>query len=174
MTNIAIVGSNFTQTNNCPVGGNLRAGRSCSITVRFTPTVLGIRTATLVVTDADPTSPQNVSLTGTGVQPVASLTPASQNFGTIARRTTSPAFGFTLSNAGPGPLTINNISIGGANPGQFNISNSNCGTNLAQGFSCTINVTFRSNGAGTFNAILNMNDNGVGSRQTASLSATAQ
>jgi hypothetical protein len=34
--------------------------------VRFKPTAVGTRTAALTVSDSDPTSPQSVSLTGTG------------------------------------------------------------------------------------------------------------
>jgi hypothetical protein len=34
--------------------------------VSFKPTATGTRTATLQVTDSDPTSPQKVSLSGTG------------------------------------------------------------------------------------------------------------
>jgi hypothetical protein len=46
----------------------------------------------------------------------------------------------TLSNTGNGPLVINSISIGGTNI--FNFAQQNdCGTSLAAGASCTINVT---------------------------------
>jgi hypothetical protein len=39
---------------------------SCTIAVRFTPSAIGTRTATLRVDDSDPTSPELVSLTGKG------------------------------------------------------------------------------------------------------------
>jgi hypothetical protein len=42
------------------------AGGSCTITVTFTPTAIGTRTATVNIGDADPTGPQIVTLTGTG------------------------------------------------------------------------------------------------------------
>jgi hypothetical protein len=57
-------GADFSQTNTC--GISLGAGASCTISVTFQPTARGTRTATLAVADSDPTSPQQVSLTGTG------------------------------------------------------------------------------------------------------------
>lgn len=173
ITNIRFAWSaNFSDSTNC--GTSLAPGRSCRINVRFSPTTTGVLTGTLTITDSDPTSPQIVSLTGTVVQPVANLTPASQRFVPIPRRTTSAPVGFTLWNVGTVPMTINNISIGGANPGQFAISSNTCGASLAIGASCTINVTFSSRNAGTFNASLRVSDNAPGSPQAASLTGIAQ
>jgi hypothetical protein len=67
ITGIAITGAaatDFTQTNTCGTG--IAARTSCSVTVTFTPTALGTRTATLAFTDNGGGSPQNVPLTGTG------------------------------------------------------------------------------------------------------------
>jgi hypothetical protein len=54
----------FAQTNNC--GQSLAAGATCNIHVTFTPTATGARTGTITVVDNATTSPQQVSLTGTG------------------------------------------------------------------------------------------------------------
>lgn len=56
--------ADFAQTNNCVP--SLGAGASCLINVTFTPAGTGARTATLAVTDADPSSPQTAALSGTG------------------------------------------------------------------------------------------------------------
>jgi len=64
---IAISGTNatdFAQTNNCP--GSLLPGAHCSISVKFSPTASGTRTASLSVSDNAANSPQLASLTGTG------------------------------------------------------------------------------------------------------------
>jgi FtsP/CotA-like multicopper oxidase with cupredoxin domain len=171
--NVAInsitISGNFTQSNNCPIGGSLRAGRSCSITVRFTPRALGVLTGTLTISDADVTSPQLVSLTGTGVQPVASLSPTSLSFSILRRG--SQTLPVTLSNTGTAPMTITGISISGSN--HFSQSN-NCGGSLAIGASCTINVTFSTNQAQTVTGTLNVSDNAPGSPQTVALTGTAQ
>jgi len=54
----------FVQTNNC--GSSLSAGASCLITVTFTPTGVGSRSATLFVFDAAGDAPQITELKGTG------------------------------------------------------------------------------------------------------------
>jgi hypothetical protein len=56
----------FAQTNNCM--GGLTAGATCTVTVTFTPTLTGTRTGAIALSDNDGsnTSPQNVTLTGTG------------------------------------------------------------------------------------------------------------
>ena len=57
----------FAQSNNC--GGALAASGTCSISVTFTPTATGSRTANLVVTDNTGNvagSTQTATLTGTG------------------------------------------------------------------------------------------------------------
>jgi len=169
LINSITISGNFSQSNNCPIGGNLRAGRSCSINVRFTPRSLGVLTGTLTITDADVTSPQLVSLSGTGVQPAASLSPTSLTFLIPVRGTqTLPV---TLSNIGTAPMTINGISLTGSN--HFSQSN-NCGGSLAIGASCTVNVTFSTNQVQTVTGTLSFSDNAPGSPQTVPLTGTAQ
>jgi FtsP/CotA-like multicopper oxidase with cupredoxin domain len=164
--------ANFSDSNNC--GGSLAPGRSCRINVRFAPTTTGVLTGTLTITDSDVTSPQIVTLTGTGVQAAVSLSPTSHNFGTQARRTTSAPFTFILSNSGTASLTINSINLGGANANQFAIQSRTCTNTLAAGSSCNINVVFSPSNRATYNAILQVNDNAPGSPQTATLTGIGQ
>ena len=68
-----IVGDNwkdFTLFKDGCSGKQVAAGQSCLITVRFTPARIEDRNATLVLTDNAPDSPQNVSLTGTGINSI--------------------------------------------------------------------------------------------------------
>jgi len=175
ISSLTFVGLNpgdFTQTNNCPVGGTLLAGRNCRINVTFRATATGVRTATLRITDSDITSPQNISLTGTGVQPNAALSPTSLNFGTVARRSTN-RLTVTLSNTGLGLMTINGVAINGPNANQYSATNG-CSATLAPNANCTITVTFNPNQRGTMNATLNVNDNAPGSPQTVTLTGVSQ
>jgi hypothetical protein len=78
ITSISTNLADYAETNNCPA--SLKAGASCGISVTFTPSVQGARTATLTVTDSGLSSPQTVSLTGTGTVPTLksiAVTPAS-------------------------------------------------------------------------------------------------
>jgi uncharacterized repeat protein (TIGR03803 family) len=67
ITSIQIAGANsgdFSQTNNCPA--SLAPFNSCKISVTFTPTAGGNRSAELQVADNAPGSPQTAALSGTG------------------------------------------------------------------------------------------------------------
>ena len=70
ISNIALTGTNandFTQTNTCPGGTNTLAAKvSCTISVTFSPTTSGARSASLTFTDSAADSPQSVTLNGTG------------------------------------------------------------------------------------------------------------
>jgi hypothetical protein len=61
-------------------GGTLAANVSCTYSVSFTPTAVGVRTATLNVNTNASTSPNTVSLSGTGIASPNSLG-APQTFG---------------------------------------------------------------------------------------------
>jgi hypothetical protein len=66
----------YSQTNNCP--SSLTAGASCTITITFTPTVVGSRTGTVTVTDNAAGSPQSVNLTGAGADFAVASSPTSR------------------------------------------------------------------------------------------------
>jgi YD repeat-containing protein len=70
ITGFTFMGTNsgdFSETDTCPISpATLGAGLNCTISVTFKPTALGLRTASLQITDSAPDSPQSVSLTGIG------------------------------------------------------------------------------------------------------------
>jgi hypothetical protein len=70
ISSVALSGTNagdFASTNNCPISpSTLAAGSSCTISVTFTPTDVGSRTAKVVVNDDANNSPQTLYLSGTG------------------------------------------------------------------------------------------------------------
>ena len=57
---------NFTQTNTCTFA--LLPGQSCSISVRFAPTIIGAITGSLQINDNASNTPQVVSLSGKGIR----------------------------------------------------------------------------------------------------------
>jgi FG-GAP-like repeat len=70
ISGIAFTGTNaaeFSETDTC--GLSLAAGATCSISITFTPTQVGARTAALTVTDSAGGSPQSIALNGFGVVP---------------------------------------------------------------------------------------------------------
>ncbi len=169
VSSFAVTGTNngdFTQTHTC--GTSLAAGASCTLAVTFKPTAPGTRTAALSIADSASGSPQSVTLTGTGVGPLAALSPTSVSFPVTLLGSRSTGIAVTLSNTGNATLTISSIAITGTNSADFAQTNS-CGTSLAAGARCAITVTFAPRAAGSRSATLNVSDNSTGSPQTATL-----
>ncbi|HEX4965760.1 MAG TPA: choice-of-anchor D domain-containing protein [Thermoanaerobaculia bacterium] len=164
ITSIAASGD-FTQTNNC--GSTLGAGTNCSVQVTFRPTATGTRTGTISLTDNAANSPQTAGLTGTGTAPAASLSPTSLTFAGQNVGSTSAAQTVTLTNGGTGLLAITGIAASG----DFAQTN-NCGSALAAGANCAIQVTFKPTATGSRTGTLNVTDNAAGSPQTAALSGS--
>jgi fibronectin type 3 domain-containing protein len=107
ISNIGVTGSNagdFSQTNNCPA--SLTPLGNCTINVTFTPTTTGARSAAVTIIDNAPSSPQSVSLSGTGTG--FSISPR------VAVLTSTLTQQFTVLN-GSGTVTwlVDNI-VGGA------------------------------------------------------------
>ena len=170
ITAIGITGTNaadFAQTHTC--GSSLAAGASCTISVTFKPAASGTRSAALNVTDNAAGSPQQVPLSGTGT--TAKLSPTSLSFGSVTVGTTTAAKTVTLANVGTATLTITGIAITGTNAGDFAQTHT-CGSSLAAGASCTINVTFKPTASGSRSAALSVTDNAAGSPQHVTLSGT--
>jgi hypothetical protein len=174
ITGVALTGSNatdFSQTNNCP--SSLAVHAKCTISVTFTPSQTGPRTASLAITDNAAGSPQPVALSGTGIVSgfYVSLAPASLTFATQLQGTTSPVQSVTLGNYGTKVLSISGITIKGSDPGDFAETNA-CGRSLASGASCAISVTFKPTQSGSRTATLEAADNAPRSPQTVSLTGT--
>src|SRR5579862_1891182 len=98
------------------------------------------------------------------------LSPGSLTFGGQGLGTTSPSQPVALINGGNTTLNVSSITFTGANSGDFGQTN-NC-SSVGPGDSCTINVNFTPGGLGTRTALLNVNDDGANSPQTASLTGT--
>ena len=169
VSSIGISGANavdFSQTNNC--GNTVAANKTCNISVVFTPSSPGSRTAVISINDDASNSPQTVQLVGQGLLPAA-LTPGSAILGPTAVGSTSAPTTFTLTNNQNGAISIKSLSLGGSNAGDFALT-SNCGSSLSAHSSCTISVTFSPIVNAVRNATLTVSDNAANSPQTAGLS----
>jgi hypothetical protein len=173
ITSLAITGTNasdFAQTNTC--GSSVAAGANCTISVTFTPTAGGSRTASVSITDNGSGSPQTITLSGTGTGPGASLSPSGLSFVSQPIDTTSAAQTVGLTNSGNATLSITSLAITGSNAGDFAETADTCGSSLVAGGNCMIEVTFTPSAAGQRTATLSLADNAGGSPQTVSLSGT--
>src|SRR6266566_3214091 len=164
---IAVTGTNATdyaQTNSC--SSTLNPGAKCNIAVTFGPTKIGPRIASITITDNASGSPQSIRLSGTGVTAGsnATLAPTGLTFVPQLVDTASPAKRVKLANYGTMPLSIASI----ATSGDFSQTNG-CGSSIAAGASCTINVSFKPTQTGTRTGTLSITDNAPGSPQTVHL-----
>jgi hypothetical protein len=154
-------------SNNC---GAVAGGASCTITVVFTPSLLGPESATLIVVSAG--NQLTATLTGTGV-PGFTLTPASLSFGNQDVGWPSSVQTLTLTSNASGPLAVPAFVTTPA--GQYAFNTAACQNPMPALASCQIGVTFKpaATGAqsGTF-AVSAANSPGPGSLIYSGLSAT--
>ncbi|HEV2402397.1 MAG TPA: choice-of-anchor D domain-containing protein [Candidatus Sulfotelmatobacter sp.] len=173
MTSI-IASSNYSiSSNNC--GSSLGAGKTCTVSVTFTPPIPNTINGSVTINDSDTTSPQTVSLTGTGLTPpTATLSTHNLQFGSVLVGSSSTSQSFTLTNNGQSTLTLsgtNAIAITGTDPGDYSQTN-NCGTSVVSNASCTIIVTFKPKASGSRPADITFTDNATNSPQSVSLSGS--
>ena len=149
--------SDFTiYANTC--GATLPPDTGCTLTVTFTPTASGTRSATLSVTDNAGTASvatQTATLTGIGNAPATdTLAPLALSFAQQQIGTSSSVQTVTLTNSGGVPLTLIAASV---SPGDFSVVNA-CGNSLAAHATCAFNVTFSPTAIGTRTATLTITD----------------
>jgi hypothetical protein len=132
-------------------GATLPAAGTCTISITFTPSALGLRSATLAINSNPPAFPVMVFLSGNGV-PLAGalvLSPSGLQFPNTPVRGSSPAQSVQFTNKASVPFPIAYIQA----DTPFAESN-DCGASLAAGASCTISVTFRPPSANSFTGTL--------------------
>jgi|tagenome__1003787_1003787.scaffolds.fasta_scaffold20985392_2 hypothetical protein len=133
-------------TNGC-AGAPVPPGGSCTVTVKFAPTVNGPRTGSLIFTDTAADSPRSVALSGTGIggTPATGLSATSIAFPSTAVRTTSATQTVTVKNTGTGNLTVGTVTVTGRSASEFAVVSNGCagaGATVAPGASCDIVVAF--------------------------------
>lgn len=101
--------------------------------------------------------------------PTVNLFPGTLGFGGVTVGKTSKARTVILTNTGNAPLSLATITV----TGDFQQSN-RCGTVLAIGSSCTVQVVFRPTAKGQRTGAVNFSDNAVASPQKVHLSGTGE
>ncbi|MCC6173548.1 MAG: choice-of-anchor D domain-containing protein [Gammaproteobacteria bacterium] len=166
----------------CRGVASLAIGTSCVYRVRFAPAAAGARTATLTLTDNAAGSSVAIALSGTGSgggggggTGTLAVSPASVSIAATLVGASTAAAPITLSNGGSAAVTINALTIGGADSNQFTTSSS-CGAlpaTLATGENCSVTVNFAPSSAGAKAATLSIASSAAGSPASVALSGTA-
>ncbi|MGO9273506.1 MAG: beta strand repeat-containing protein [Terriglobia bacterium] len=166
--------SDFAKSADTCTGATVAPTSTCAVSVTFTPSATGSRSASLNFTDNASNSPQTVNLSGTGGGPVVSLSAPSLSFGNQPLSTTSAAQTETITNTGTGNLSISTVTMGGTDASDFAKSADTCtGAAVAPNGACTVSVTFTPAATGTRSGTLTFTDNNnsvAGSTQAVALS----
>jgi hypothetical protein len=129
----------FTTSNQCTT--QLPGNSTCTISVFFTPTAVGVQTGTLTIYDQLRT--QTVALSGTGLAPpVITVSPTSLMFPTQPVGVASQPSTLTVSNTGGAAMANVSFQFTGDAAGSFANPSTTCGTVLNNGSSCTVQVIF--------------------------------
>ncbi len=155
-----------------PCSGTLNPGKTCTMTVTFTPQVTGTTVGGITVIDNGSVSTQVFDVTGVGVLPLT-MSPATLSFGTISVGSTSAMQVVTVTNSQTTATAINSVvasgdfiyTSGGSVP---------CGASIPASGSCTLGVEFSPTASGAISGNLTLNYGAASSPQVASLSGTGQ
>lgn len=159
----------FALKSDACTGTTLAANGSCTITIAFSPPVIGLFAAVLSVNDTASDSPQSVLITGNGTGPAAGLNPSYLTFTNQAVGTTSPPQSIVLTNTGTATLNISQI----ASTVNYFAETNNCNPQIAVGASCTINVTFTPTTTGVQEGAIQVSDDALASPQQVGLTGTS-
>jgi hypothetical protein len=139
------VSGDFSETDTC-AGQTIQPTDTCTISVTFTPSVVGAISGALTITDNALNTPQVLALSGTGL-PQLSVSPASASFGTVTVGTTSASKTVTLTNNTSG--TLDYTFVASSNYSVAGSGKSPCNGALAKKAKCTVSVTFTPTANGT-------------------------
>ena len=150
---------------------SIGSGSYCIVSITFTPTATGTRSATVNITDSAVGSPRTISITGTGVNPFpkVTLSPTNLVFATQNVGTTSANQVVTLMNSGTAALTFSAPTFAGTD---FSLYSNGCTSPLAPGSTCYFYVQFAPSGTGSRTGTLTLTSNATPSTNAVSLTGT--
>jgi hypothetical protein len=177
IASITLTGTNagdFTLAPASSCGATVAVHDTCTVNVTFTPGAVGARSAAVTLTDDALDSPESITLSGQGLlQPTADLSATNLTYSGAGVGSTSASQTATLTNNGNAPLTITGIVTGGADSGDFAVSNV-CTSPIAAGAHCSISATFTPTASGARTATVTISDNAASSPQVITLQGAGQ
>jgi hypothetical protein len=173
-SNVALSGpaaSDYTLQPGGTCTGTLAPATTCTANVTVTPSIAGVRAATLAFSDNAPTNPQTVALTATGTVPGVGFSVPGLTFGNQVVGTPSAAQAVALTNTGANTLTITAIAVTGGNAGDFTVSGCG-GITLDPDAACAVSVVFTPGAAGPRSASLTVTTSATAGAQSLPLNGT--
>src|ERR1700728_1248261 len=163
-----ISGAGFTVMGGNP-SASVPVGQIVTVQLQFAPTSRGAASGTLTVTSDASNSPVSGSLSGTGMQPALTISPASLNFSNVVVGQISTQT-VTLTNSGNAGLTMNLATLSGTG---FGMSGLSLPATIAPGANLPFNVTFTPTSTSGSTGSVVFTDNATGSPQTLALTGSA-
>jgi hypothetical protein len=145
------------QGGNSTCGSTLAAGASCSFSVTFSPVAIGYVSGTLTATTSAGVVTNSLSMNGTGVKPVANLTPPLA-MGNVPLGSSATG-AMTLSNDGVTTVTFTTPNSSSVTGQGFSLLSTDCTGSLPTDHSCQINVQFAPTVAGLVNGNVKVDSN---------------
>ena len=169
---VAIEGDFVLLANGC--GTSVPRFSSCMVDVGFRPTAAGQRGGALLLTHNGTPTPIRIQLGGEGSnrpKAVATLTPATLDFGNQALGTDAPTRLLVLANNSEETLTLGAIS---SSTPSFVVAGGSCssGTGLRSGQRCVLGLRFVPGAPGEQRGLLRMAHDGADGASTTTLSGT--
>jgi hypothetical protein len=146
-------------------------GANCTINVVFNPASVGSATAMLSINAGSGAGTQTVALSGTGITATYTASPTLLAFGNEITNVASAPKSVTVTNSGTVALPITSITLSTTGSQPFSQTN-NCGSSVAVGANCTINVVFNPASVGSATATLSVNAGSGAGTKTVALSGT--
>ena len=150
-------------------GATLAPNATCSASFTFHPLDGSSQEAWIMYADTTGNVFLQIYMSGTGVEPLVGLSESALTFTGQLLNTTSAAKAVTLDNSGNGALIITSVAV----IGDF-VQTNTCGSSVAVGANCIVNVTFTPTAGGTRAGTITITDNATDSPQTISLSGTGE
>ncbi len=155
-------------SNGCSIGQTVSAVTgACVVYIKFTPTG-ATNTGTATITYGSG-STIVINLSGTGVNPVVSVSPLSLTFGAQLVGTQSAAQPVTLTNGTSASISITSTPF----TGDFLAGSNTCTGTVLAGANCVVNVAFKPTATGTRTGTLTISESGTSFPVTLSGTGTA-
>ncbi|MGQ3057759.1 MAG: choice-of-anchor D domain-containing protein [Nevskia sp.] len=134
----------FRHTTTC--GSTVAPGARCTISIVFSPKAVGTRTGETRIVSNAVTSPDRISLSGTGkgLKPAMKTNVSRFDFGRVKVGASSREQTLVITSTGSGPLEIRSIRVSGDYAGSHN-----CPRWLDAGKSCQVTGSFKPKAVGT-------------------------
>ncbi|HEX8206465.1 MAG TPA: choice-of-anchor D domain-containing protein, partial [Solirubrobacteraceae bacterium] len=151
------------QGTDCTDTTTLSTGETCDVRIEFDPASTGAKSATVTVESNAPD--EAISLSGTGTETELTATPGSLPFGAQdVDAGPTAAQDATVENTGDQPVTIAAVTLGGANPKQFQRLTGDVGdcaatTTLQPGEDCAVRAVFDPSFKGAKSATITVDSN---------------